>query len=91
MPTGEHRRRIVHRRHHPRAPGTGTARGHRRTAGALGLPIITEGVENAHQHAAVGPLGYRLAQGFYYGRPQTCAEIVDTISRGTSRAITPAE
>jgi diguanylate cyclase (GGDEF)-like protein len=50
-------------------------------AGALGLPIIAEGVENAHQHAAVGSLGYRLAQGFYYGRPQTCAEIVDTVTR----------
>ncbi|MDT5112818.1 MAG: hypothetical protein QOE20_4708 [Mycobacterium sp.] len=55
-----------------------------------GTAIITERVENAHQHAAVESLGYRLAQGFY-GRPQTCAEIVDTIPRGTSRAITPAE
>jgi hypothetical protein len=30
-------------------------------------------------------------QGFYYCRPQTCAEIVDTITRETSRPITPAE
>lgn len=36
----------------------------------LGLPVIIEGVENAEQAAVLEPLGFTLAQGFYYGRPQ---------------------
>ena len=47
---------------------------------ALGLPVIAEGVEDAHQAAAVQQLGYSLAQGFYYGRPQTRSEILATLT-----------
>jgi diguanylate cyclase len=36
----------------------------------LGLPVIIEGVENDEQAAVLEPLGFTLAQGFYYGRPQ---------------------
>jgi diguanylate cyclase (GGDEF)-like protein len=49
---------------------------------ALGLPVIAEGVEDAHQAAAVKQLGYSLAQGFYYGRPQTVSEILVTLTPG---------
>jgi diguanylate cyclase (GGDEF)-like protein len=52
---------------------------------ALGLPVIVEGVEDAHQAAAVKSLGYSFAQGFYYGRPQSRAAIVATLA-GTSAA-----
>jgi diguanylate cyclase (GGDEF)-like protein len=37
---------------------------------ALGLPVIVEGVESGTQAEAVKSMGYVLAQGFYYGRPQ---------------------
>ncbi len=37
---------------------------------ALGLEVIAEGVENAHQASVLAALGYPYAQGFYYGRPQ---------------------
>jgi diguanylate cyclase (GGDEF)-like protein len=37
---------------------------------ALRLPVIVEGVESAIQAQAVKSMGYGLAQGFYYGRPQ---------------------
>ena len=42
---------------------------------ALGLPVIAEGVENAYQASTVKSLGYSFAQGFYYGRPQSCSAI----------------
>jgi hypothetical protein len=42
----------------------------------------------AHQHAVVMSLGYGPAQGFHYGRAQTCADIVDTVTRETSRTTT---
>jgi diguanylate cyclase (GGDEF)-like protein len=47
---------------------------------ALGMPVIAEGVEHEHQAATVKYLGYPLAQGFYYGRPQTCGEMVATLN-----------
>jgi diguanylate cyclase (GGDEF)-like protein len=47
---------------------------------ALGLPVIVEGVEDAYQAATVKSLGYSFAQGFYYGRPQSHAEILATLA-----------
>ena len=47
---------------------------------ALGLPVIAEGVEDAHQAATVKSLGYSFAQGFYYGRPQSRSAIVATLA-----------
>ncbi len=36
---------------------------------ALGLDVVAEGVENAEQADSLWTLGYRKAQGFYFGRP----------------------
>jgi EAL domain-containing protein (putative c-di-GMP-specific phosphodiesterase class I) len=47
---------------------------------ALGLPVIAEGVEDAYRAAAVKSLGYSFAQGYYYGRPQSCAAILATLA-----------
>jgi diguanylate cyclase (GGDEF)-like protein len=47
---------------------------------ALGLPVIAEGVEDAHQAATVKSLGYSFAQGFYYGRPQSRSAILATLA-----------
>jgi diguanylate cyclase (GGDEF)-like protein len=47
---------------------------------ALGLPVIAEGVEDAHQAATVKSLGYSFAQGFYYGRPQSRSDILATLA-----------
>jgi diguanylate cyclase (GGDEF)-like protein len=47
---------------------------------ALGLPVIVEGVEDAHQAATVKSLGYSFAQGFYYGRPQSRSAILATLA-----------
>ena len=47
---------------------------------ALGLPVIAEGVEDAHQAATVKSLGYSFAQGFYYGRPQSRLDILATLA-----------
>lgn len=38
-------------------------------ARALDLDVIAEGVETSAQHAALGQLGCRLAQGYHLGRP----------------------
>jgi EAL domain-containing protein (putative c-di-GMP-specific phosphodiesterase class I) len=35
----------------------------------LGLDAVAEGVETAEQAAALYRLGYRLLQGYHYGRP----------------------
>jgi diguanylate cyclase (GGDEF)-like protein len=47
---------------------------------ALDMPVIAEGVEDEHQAATVKYLGYPLAQGFYYGRPQACGEMLATLN-----------
>ncbi len=47
---------------------------------ALGLPVIVEGVEDAHQAVTVQSLGYSFAQGFYYGRPQPRLDIVASLA-----------
>jgi diguanylate cyclase (GGDEF)-like protein len=47
---------------------------------ALGLPVIVEGVEDAHQAATVKSLGYSFAQGFYYGRPESRSAILATLA-----------
>jgi EAL domain-containing protein (putative c-di-GMP-specific phosphodiesterase class I) len=48
---------------------------------ALGLPVIVEGVEDAHQAATVKSLGYSFAQGFYYGRPQSLVAIIAALAK----------
>jgi diguanylate cyclase (GGDEF)-like protein len=45
---------------------------------ALDLPVIIEGVESQAQAEAVKSMGYVLAQGFYYGRPQPPGAILAT-------------
>jgi diguanylate cyclase len=56
---------------------------------ALGLPVIVERVEDAHQAVTVQSLGYSFAQGFYYGRPQSrlaiVASLADTSTAGEVR------
>jgi sensor c-di-GMP phosphodiesterase-like protein len=38
-------------------------------ANGLGLVAVAEGVETAEQAAELYRLGYRLAQGYHFGRP----------------------
>jgi diguanylate cyclase (GGDEF)-like protein len=47
---------------------------------ALGLPVVAEGVEDEHQAETVKSLGFSFAQGFYYGRPQSLAEVIDSMT-----------
>ncbi|MEU4690168.1 bifunctional diguanylate cyclase/phosphodiesterase [Actinoplanes sp. NPDC023714] len=48
-------------------------------ADGLGLTAVAEGVETAEQAEALYALGYRLLQGYYFGKP--AAELPATISR----------
>ena len=48
---------------------------------SLGLPVIAEGVENEHQAAVLASLGYSLAQGYFYGYPQSAPDIAKQLSR----------
>jgi diguanylate cyclase (GGDEF)-like protein len=57
---------------------------------ALGLPLIVEGVEDAHQAATVKSLGYSFAQGFYYGRPQSRSAIIATLADTPAAGGVPA-
>jgi diguanylate cyclase (GGDEF)-like protein/PAS domain S-box-containing protein len=49
---------------------------------ALSLKTIAEGVEHPEQAAALSAMGCELAQGYYYSRPVTPAEITLMIQRG---------
>ena len=44
-------------------------------AGALGLDVVAEGVENAEQLEAVTKLGCHHAQGFHFSPPVPAAEV----------------
>ncbi|HEY7271601.1 MAG TPA: bifunctional diguanylate cyclase/phosphodiesterase [Actinoplanes sp.] len=45
-------------------------------AGGLGLTAVAEGVETAEQAAELHRLGYRFAQGYYFGRPVAEPELI---------------
>ncbi|MET0698449.1 MAG: bifunctional diguanylate cyclase/phosphodiesterase [Mycobacterium sp.] len=45
-------------------------------ADALNLPVVAEGVETIQQATVLRRLGFSLAQGFYFGRPQTREEVL---------------
>jgi diguanylate cyclase (GGDEF)-like protein len=49
---------------------------------ALSLRTIAEGVEHAEQATALSAMGCEMAQGFFYSRPVTPAEITLMIQRG---------
>lgn len=46
-------------------------------AQALHLPVIAEGVETPHQRSLLERLGIEMAQGYYFGRPQTPRDLVE--------------
>jgi diguanylate cyclase (GGDEF)-like protein len=52
-------------------------------AQALSLPVVAEGVETVQQVDALRRLGFALAQGFFFGRPQTSQEIAETVRSKT--------
>jgi EAL domain-containing protein (putative c-di-GMP-specific phosphodiesterase class I) len=45
-------------------------------AGGLGLTAVAEGVETAEQAAELHRLGYRLAQGYYFGKPAAQPQLI---------------
>jgi EAL domain-containing protein (putative c-di-GMP-specific phosphodiesterase class I) len=49
---------------------------------ALSLETIAEGVERAEQTAALSAMGCVYAQGYYYSRPVSAAEITQMIQHG---------
>jgi EAL domain-containing protein (putative c-di-GMP-specific phosphodiesterase class I) len=57
----------------PSANATAIAAAVVNVAQALGLDVVAEGVETAEQADALWTLGYRTAQGFYFGRPVPAA------------------
>lgn len=50
-------------------------------ADALGLPIVAEGVETAHEASVLRGMGFTMAQGFYFGRAQTREDVVGAVAR----------
>ncbi len=55
-------------------------------AGALGLPVIAEGIESAEQIRALRRLGCRLGQGYHLGRPMPAEALADRLAdRRTDR------
>jgi diguanylate cyclase (GGDEF)-like protein len=55
-------------------------------AHTLGLTVVAEGVETAGQAARLRDLGCDLAQGFYFGRPQSAEEITALLEKIVSVA-----
>ncbi|NMN97421.1 putative bifunctional diguanylate cyclase/phosphodiesterase [Antrihabitans stalactiti] len=52
---------------------------------ALELPVIAEGVETASQDAAVKSIGFRFAQGYFYGRPEPAGAFIAAAAASTRR------
>ncbi|MEV5651312.1 bifunctional diguanylate cyclase/phosphodiesterase [Nocardia sp. NPDC052254] len=46
---------------------------------ALDMEVVAEGVEDAHQAAALADLGFSLAQGYHYSGPRTVQAISDEL------------
>ncbi|MBX7449891.1 bifunctional diguanylate cyclase/phosphodiesterase [Mycolicibacterium sp. 3033] len=46
---------------------------------ALRLPIVVEGVETAEQAAMLRSMGFPMAQGYFFGRPQSREDVVEMI------------
>lgn len=59
-------------------------------AGALGLPVVAEGVETPEQATILGRLGVPLAQGYLFSRPVPAIEI-DALIALMAPAIDPAQ
>ena len=49
-------------------------------AEALELPIVIEGVETTHQAVVIRNMGFSMAQGYHFGRPQTREDVVAAIN-----------
>jgi diguanylate cyclase (GGDEF)-like protein/PAS domain S-box-containing protein len=56
-----------------------------RLAGALGLDVVAEGVEDADQADWLASMGCELAQGYFFARPQV-AERIDVLLREPAAA-----
>jgi sensor c-di-GMP phosphodiesterase-like protein len=56
-------------------------------ADGLGLIAVAEGVETAEQAAELHRMGYRLAQGYHFGRPAADLPVTTaaTVSAATTR------
>ena len=53
-------------------------------ARALGLEVVAEGVETEQQLACLTELGADYAQGFYFAKPQSCAELIESAGRNAA-------
>jgi diguanylate cyclase len=52
-------------------------------ADALHLPVVAEGVETTQQVSVLRRLGFGMAQGFHFGRPQTAEDLVSAMAGPT--------
>jgi EAL domain-containing protein (putative c-di-GMP-specific phosphodiesterase class I) len=68
----------------PGEPGVATAVA--ALGGALRLRAVAEGVEAAEQALRLHELGYRLAQGYHFGRPMAAERFTALIEAGTEPA-----
>lgn len=55
-------------------------------ATALHLPVVAEGVETVQQVSVLQGLGLTWVQGFYFGRPQTAADLLETMTPRAANA-----
>ena len=53
-------------------------------ADALHLPIVVEGVETARQAAVLRDMGFTMAQGYLFSRPQSREDVVELIRHHTA-------
>ena len=65
---------------------TAIIRGFARLGQALGLTVMSEGVETQGQALALASLGCELAQGYYFGYPGTATQLWSTSPAGPRQA-----
>jgi diguanylate cyclase (GGDEF)-like protein len=54
-------------------------------AGAIGVPVTAEGIEDADTHRAVMALGAQTGQGWYFGKPMSAEQAGDLLQHETDR------
>lgn len=52
---------------------------------SLALPIVAEGVETEDEASVIRSLGFTMAQGYFFGRPQTRQDVVAAIADAAAR------
>jgi diguanylate cyclase (GGDEF)-like protein len=56
-------------------------------AGAIGVPVTAEGIEDAETHVAVLALGAKTGQGWFFGKPMSAEQAAEMLARDADEGL----